>query len=737
VTQYSPAAPLTTEPVAGTAVSRDLPAYLSTIGISAFLLFVLEMLAGRLVLPVFGGSPAVWTTSLCFFTGVVFLGYLYAHLAATRLRPARGAVLHLAFVALALVAALAAPADVASLRNESLPEAINVIIALAVVVGPVAIIFSTTIPLLSSWFGRSGRDPWWLYAVSNTAALLGLLAYPFVIEPLIPLSNQRVFLVAGFALYALLLAAVAIAGARSRWRATGARASDAQVIAQAPLSRRRMLRWLVAAMVPAGLLSASTTFLATDLISAPLLWIWPLGIYLASMTVAFSARGRRLLVPIERLVPTAATLLWIPFVLPVGWPVVVLLATEFGAFGVLATAIHGRLALDRPDERHLTAFYLVLSAGGVLATGLVALAAPLLFSTVLEYPILIAAATGLLALLARPESSGDAPGVQAILLGVGRRLVPYAVIAGVLYAIVATGSSSVVVGVIGGLLAVGALIVAGARTYGALAVLTTAAIAVFLVSVSSNPLLRIRTFFGVTEVRGAAEGDAHALFSGTTLHGLQFLDDRRDSPTTYYVEEGPVGDIFDLLRQRLPGSASIGIVGLGAGGLTAYAVAGDSVRFYEIDPAVIAIAAESRFFSYLADSPATIDIVKGDARLSLQAAPDDSYDLLFLDAFSSDTLPLHLVTKEAIELYDRVLRPGGVMVFNVSNRFYDLPGSVAATARARRARRDGARVWPNARGRGPVRGVAIVVGGGRDACRHRRVRGSRLDRSRRHRVGAH
>jgi hypothetical protein len=318
VTQYSPAAPLTTEPVAGTAVSRDLPAYLSTIGISAFLLFVLEMLAGRLVLPVFGGSPAVWTTSLCFFTGVVFLGYLYAHLAATRLRPARGAVLHLAFVALALVAALAAPADVASLRNESLPEAINVIVALAVVVGPVAIIFSTTIPLLSSWFGRSGRDPWWLYAVSNTAALLGLLAYPFVIEPLIPLSNQRVFLVAGFALYALLLAAVAIAGARSRWRATGARASDAQVIAQAPLSRRRMLRWLVAAMVPAGLLSASTTFLATDLISAPLLWIWPLGIYLASMTVAFSARGRRLLVPIERLVPTAATLLWIPFVLPVG-----------------------------------------------------------------------------------------------------------------------------------------------------------------------------------------------------------------------------------------------------------------------------------------------------------------------------------------------------------------------------------------------------------------------------------
>ena len=172
------------------------------------------------------------------------------------------------------------------------------------------------------------------------------------------------------------------------------------------------------------------------------------------------------------------------------------------------------------------------------------------------------------------------------------------------------------------------------------------------------------------------------LFSGMTLHGLQFLDDRRDDPTAHYVEDGPVGDVFDLLRRRSPGAASIGIVGLGAGGLATYGEAGDTVRFYEIDPAVIMIAADERFFSYLGDSPADIGVVKGDARLSLEAAPDDSFDLLVLDAFSSDMVPVHLITEEAIELYDRVLRPGGVMVFNVSNRFYDLPGSVAATARA-------------------------------------------------------
>ena len=319
-----------------TTMRRDLPVYLSAIGLSAFLMFVIELLAGRLVLPVFGGSPAVWTTSLCFFTGVVFLGYLYAHLVVTRLSQRRGVVVHLSLVALAFAAALASPRDVASLRNESLPEAINVILALTILVGPVVFVFSTTTPLLSSWFGRTGRDPWWLYAVSNAAALVGLLAYPFIIESRIPLSTQRMLVVAGFALYGCLLVFVALAAARARGSARDVVTADGPVIASAPLARRRMLRWLVAAMVPAGLLSATTTFLATDLVSAPLLWIGPLGIYLASMTIAFSARGRRLLGPIERLVPTAATLLWIPFVMRVDWPVVVLLTIEFGAFAVLA-----------------------------------------------------------------------------------------------------------------------------------------------------------------------------------------------------------------------------------------------------------------------------------------------------------------------------------------------------------------------------------------------------------------
>lgn len=683
------------------AVSRDLPAYLAAIGLSAFLMFSLELLAGRLVLPVFGGSPAVWTTSLCFFTGVLFVGYLYAHVLATRLRPAAGASVHVLLVAIAFLVTLAAPVDVASLRNPSLPEAVNVLAALAVLVGPAAFVLSTTSPLLSSWFGRSGRDPWWLYAVSNGASLAGLLAYPFLVEPTFPLSVQRMALVAGFGIYGVLLAVTALAAMRldsgptagptdgpTVARRTTAEPTDGPTpgptAAPSPINPARVLRWLVAAMVPAGLLSATTTFLATDLVSAPLLWIGPLAIYLASMTIAFSARGRRLLRGAELLVPTAATLLWIPYVLPVGWPIAALVVLVLGAFGVLATAIHGRLALDRPGDAHLTFFYLVVSAGGLLATGFVALAAPLLFQTILEYPLLLVAGTGVLALMAGPQVAAPGRGARAFLAAAGRRLASYGAAALVLLVLVALGGGAdpaIIVAIVL-LLVIGAVIVAAARSTGVLAVLTAGAVVVFAFAISTHPLLRVRTFFGVTEVREAADGAAHALFSGTTLHGVQFLDERSSEPTAYYVAAGPAGDVFADLAARAPGGGSIGVVGLGSGVLAAYGRPGDSITYFEIDQAVIDIASDPRWFNYLSRSWATTKVVKGDARLSLDEVAPASFDVLVLDAFSSDMVPVHLLTKEAMEGYARLLRPGGVIAFHVSNRFYDLPGVVVATARA-------------------------------------------------------
>ena len=611
---------------------RDLLVYLPTIGLSAFLMFSVELLSGRLVLPAFGGSPAVWTTTLCFFTAMVFVGYLYAHLLSTRLSWRTGAAVHLVVVTIAFGLTLASPQDVGRLRVEAWPDAANVLAALVVLVGPLAFVLSTTSPLLSSWYGRTGRDAWWLYAVSNAASLTGLLAYPFLIEPSIALSTQRTLLVAGFAAYAVVLACTTVAARRTPdWSSLSAgpetpgaampqpgRAPDPGAVAP---TRRRVLRWLVAAMVPAGLLSATTTFLATDLVSAPLLWIGPLGLYLASMTIAFSARGRPLVRAAEFLMPTAAALLWIPWVLPAGWPIAPLVLMELGAFGVLATAIHGRLARDRPDERYLTLFYLVLAAGGMLATGFVALAAPLLFATVLEYPILVVAGTVIFALLPRQVDVRKGRGPRAVLRGVGQGLVPYAVTAGLLFVLVLAGGAGPAVNLIAILLLVGAAIVAVARSDATLAIATGAVVVIFTFLASTHPLVRERSFFGVTEVRLANDGVGHLLFSGTTLHGAQFSDDRRHDPTTYYVAAGPVGEAFADLRARVGRAASIGVVGLGTGTVAAFGRPGDHITFYEIDQAVISIATDPASFTFLADTPAQASIVKGDARIMLGDVP--------------------------------------------------------------------------------------------------------------------
>jgi SAM-dependent methyltransferase len=652
--------------------------------LSAFLLFSLELLAGRLVLPVFGGSPAVWTTSLCFFTAVLFVGYLYAHLLVGRLPAARAAAVHLVVALLAVAATVLAPSDVGALRNPALPEALNVLLALAIIAGGPAFLLATTTPLLSDWYAGRGGNPWWLYATSNGASFLALLAYPFVVEPTIPLSAQRLHFAGGLVLMTTILAGVAAGTRRSR-AAAGAEAATAAVPADrlVSLTSRRQALWLVAALVPAGLLSATTNYLQTDLISAPLIWVGPLAIYLASFVVAFSNRGRRWVRVADRLVPAAATLLWVPFVLPGVWPVLPLLAVELGALFVLAVAIHGHLAYDLPDERHLTRFYLVLAAGGMLAAAFVALVAPLVFSTVLEYPLLIVAGVGVLALLPGTPA-GVAPAMArarapfGLLRGLLARIAPYAAIAAVLLLLIAREDGGGARNVFGYFL-LGLIAVMGAVSPRTFAGLTTVVLAIAVVASTGSPLLRVRTFFGVIEVR--ERDSAHLEISGTTLHGVQFQDARRDTPTTYYVRDGSVGQIFSDLDGRLPG-ARIGVVGLGVGTIASYARPTDAVTFYEIDQAVVDIARDPASFTFLADAPAPPRIVVGDARLSILDEPAGAFDILILDAFSSDSVPAHLLTREAVASYQRVLAPGGLLVFHLSNRYYDLPPAVGATVAA-------------------------------------------------------
>jgi SAM-dependent methyltransferase len=672
--------------------------FVVAIGLSAFLLFTLELLAGRLVLPVFGGTPGVWATTLSFFTAVLFAGYVYAHALAGRLDPRRGGLVHLGLAAVVAVATILGPRDVASLRRPEIPEALNVLLAQALIAGPAAFLLAATTPLLSAWYGRRGWDPWWLYATSNGASFAGLLAYPFIIEPFIGLSLQRNVLTLGIVAFAAALAAI-VMGRRSAAAAVvaerpavapsveqpeGAPDEASLTPSQAPprrLGARRILTWLAAAFIPAGLLSATTNFITTDLLAAPLLWVGPLALYLLTFVVVFSDRGRQVLRAIEIIVPAAVTMLWLPWISPVDWPAIPLLIVELGAFFVVATALHGRLAMDRPDSRQLTTFYVVMSAGGALATAFVALVSPVIFPRIYEYPLLVVAAMVMLGVMRGPEGVWSARSTWALIRESSRRLVPFAVAAVVILVLAAANDARNIAHFVQ-YFGIAALAVAVAVRPAALAAVSLAVLVIASAADRQGLLLERRTFFGVLRITALDNNVAHAEYSGTTLHGLQFLDDTRGRlPTTYYAEEGPPGQVIKEARVTKP-NLSFGIVGLGVGTMASYARPGDTLTFFEINQATVDVARDPTYFTYLKNAQAEPRVVLGDARLSLAAEPAASFDILMLDAFSSDAVPTHLLTREALADYARTLRPGGFMLLHATNRYYKLESAMVATARA-------------------------------------------------------
>jgi len=669
--------------------------FAAPIGLSAFLLFTVQPLVGRLALPIFGGTPAVWATTLFFFQAVLLAGYLYAHVSVTWFGR-WGPPIHVALAGLGIVALLLAPARqaLASIGVDGLPPALGVVVLLGAVIGLPAFILTTTTPLLSGWFagvrGGDGDDPYWLYALSNGGSLLALLAYPLVIEPRLGLTDQRGVWLVGFILLAAMLALAAVRATpaiKGRAKALAARAMDAAAEQARPIDAVRRLRWILLAAIPSGLLSAVTTFIATDLVSAPLLWVWPLAIYLASFIVAFSPRGQRYIPPAVVAAPAMVTLLWVPFGSAGGWPVLATLLLELLALGVVAVALHGRLAADRPDPAHLTEFYLLVSTGGALASAFVALVAPLVFPDVWEYPILLIGALVALALTAPPaarriKAAGRGLDFSPFLVGIRGRMLPYLVVAGILgIGLIATGSLAAEAG-LRWLLAGGLVLAVGARPWFLAG--TTAFVLVLATFILPPPAeFRERSFFGVTEVQRPADEDRVVLFNGTTVHGTQSTDpELRCVPTTYYSEDGPAGDLFGLVRLAANDrTIQVGVVGLGAGTLGAYATHDLALSFFEIDPVVVKVAADPAYFTYLADAPAMPRIVLGDARLSLEDEPAGAFDLVVLDAFSSDSIPVHLLTTEALATEWRTVRPGGLVGFHISNRYYDLTPAIAAGAR--------------------------------------------------------
>lgn len=661
------------------------------IGWSAFLLFSVEPLIGRLVLPVFGGTPAVWATTLAFFQAVLLLGYLYGHLSVTRLGLRRGAIVHVALLAAAGVALAVAPPRAADLRDPALPDVVNLLGMLTLTIGLPAFILTTTTPLISAWYastrmGEAGRDDvYWLYALSNAGSLLALLAYPFVIEPRLGLSAQRGVWALGFVIFAIGIAACALWAGRRAKVTVAARDAKSQV--GAPIAWSRRLRWLLLAAVPSGLLSAVTTFIATDLVSAPLLWLVPLTIYLLSFIIAFSARGRRIVPAALLLAPAAVTLMWVPLGSAGGWPILPLVVLMYGGLGIVATALHGRLALDRPAAFWLTEFYLVISVGGALASACVALLAPVLFAGVWELPILLVLA---LVALAATRSHAGTPPVRArsrfpldlspFAQGARWRLGPYVIaalaLAGLLLRDGALGTEAGVRWLLVG----GLLLAVGARP-GFLALSTGLVLVLAILVLQPSVVFRDRSFFGVTEVLRPDGGSKTILMNGTTVHGIQSTDPAAaQEPRSYYARPGPFGDVFRFVAAD-GGPHDVAAVGLGAGAIASYLRPGWSMTFYEIDPLVAEVASDPEFFTYLSGAAVRPRIVLGDARLSLRDVPAQSFDMVALDAFSSDAVPTHLLTVEAMADYVRILRPGGVVLVHVSNRYYELAPAVAAAAK--------------------------------------------------------
>lgn len=602
--------------------------YAVTIFLSAFLLFQVQPLIAKMILPWFGGTAAVWTICMLFFQVLLLAGYAYSHAYVGLRTPARRYV-HIVLLALA-AATLPLAASAAWKPSGGEDPTWRILGLLAMSVGLPYFVLSTTGPLVQAWHARShpGTTPYRLFALSNLGSMLALLSYPLLVEPMLALGRQAAVWSAGFALFALLCGLLA-------WRSRSADAplSPAEE-AEKPGPGLQAL-WAGFAACASTLLLAFTGHMTLNIAAIPFLWVLPLALYLLSFVLCFEASGwyrRWLFLPL-----LAAGLAAVGVTLgrsnPSIWSLIPLYsATLFAACMVC----HGELARSKPHPRYLTGFYLMLALGGALGGVLVGLLAPHAFSDLYELPLgMVALCLFVMLALLRDRSS----------IFHGR----WAAAARLVFLALTV-----------------ALAVQLART-------TKAS--------SADTRVTLRNFYGVLNVRDSDEGpDAMRVLShGTIIHGKQFLEeDRRDWPTTYY---GPTSGVaLAILDARARGPVRVGVVGLGAGTLAAYGRAGDVFRFYDINPQVVDLARTE--FSFLKDSPAQVEVQLGDARLSLEREVAQNFDVLVLDAFSSDAIPVHLLTVEAFRAYLRQLRPGGVLAVHISNRYLDLVPVVQQAARA-------------------------------------------------------
>ncbi|MBM3567898.1 MAG: hypothetical protein FJX46_03990 [Alphaproteobacteria bacterium] len=639
------------------APSQSAAPFAIALGVGAFLLFWLQPMVAKLLLPGLGGAPGVWAVCLVFFQVALLLGYVYADQLRRRLTPRRQAWVHIALLAVAMIS-LPIDIDIATAPPSGARPEWWLLGKLAATVAPAFVIASATAPLLQGWFALSRRDPYFLYAASNLGSFAALLAFPLGLEPLFDLAGQKVAWTAG---YGGLIALTA-------WCGRGLPDLSPANDATAENGWREIAHWLALAAVPSALLVGATRHISTDVAAVPLLWVIPLALYLLSFVNAFAARPW--ISPAWATVVAVVALALVSSyrALGIGVPrIALLVGLHCLALFALSLALHGRLAALRPPPERLSSFYVWLATGGALGGMFAALLGPVLFVTVLEYALAITAAAFLL--------PGRWPQQDKWLQGALDLVVP-GLVALALWQWPNTGWLPEA-------LAWTAVALAVAGLFRPLRLGLTIAI-LFL----AGPLLdddadlrfRARNFFGTIQVRD--EGQIRLFRHGTTLHGAQSLDyEKRGQPIGYYHPLGPIGRLL-MERGDGPLTSSVAVVGLGVGGLASYANAGEHWTFYEIDRDIIHMASDPRLFTLIEGAPAAIRIVEGDARLSVAREPDQQFSLIILDAFSSDSVPMHLLTLEAFEMYRRKIKPEGVILVHVSNRHLDLEPIVGRTAAA-------------------------------------------------------
>jgi hypothetical protein len=679
-----------------------LGVYTAAVFLNALLLFGVQPMFTRMVLPRLGGSPSVWSVAMVFFQSVLLAGYAYAHI----LMSARNRYVPVAVhLALLIAAALTLPLSIGDFLGSPPTGAAAPFWLLGLFTVSIGLPFfalAANNPLAQAWFARTrhrdAQDPYFLYAASNLGSFLALISYPVLFEPVFTLRAQSRLWTLGFILLIALIAGCSALMLRNQRRAV----AGAKTVAGDKPSWPVIGRWVFISAVPSGLLVAVTAYISTDIAAAPLLWVIPLSLYLLTWTLVFQRYA---------LIPHSTTLFLQPFAIAgivvllyyAGWiPLLDSLSGHLVSFFIIAMACHGELARTRPAPQYLTTFYVSLSFGGMIGGLFSGLVAPYAFSWVAEYPIL-----AVLAVLCRPFGQETWRPFERLLWPLdptywpqlSARFWPVAVVIG--FGLLFSrsigfdfgGDPELLKVVILALVAI-SLVLLRDPPKSAFAVGMALAM-IWLYPAGETRPETLRSFFGVHKIYESDDGRFRILKHGSTIHGAQQIEDDegqpmngRPKPITYYHDKSAMSRVIEAVRARKGSPLHVAVIGLGTGTLACLSTPDETWRFYEIDPTIVEIARDPNRFTFLSSCAPQMGIVIGDARLTLAREPDRQFDLIIVDAYSSDAIPVHLATAEAMALYKSKLAPQGVVVMHISNRHLELHSVVEGIAGA-----NGLKTW--------------------------------------------